>query len=261
MAGSAAEDSSEETIIILDDGIPDTPPERSDKVLSQPPENKPKIANGTIIPLQDVENVVINEVLALNTENDEETSPADTADLIDCAANNQMLYRAENCWGYINEQSQPLDLSLKPLYYCGSNSSDFNYVWLVNDNVNISKSDDDDVIFVTTYTNTTTTTTTTVQADSNSVQCTTIASSVSSPSPPKMVRRRRKKKVTVVPRRNPKRVAQMEKASVDLAMKLSMPKRIFGSRTKSSSDVMVRFIFLVSVFTAVSMRHYFANCH
>lgn len=218
MAGSAAEDSSEESIVIIDDGVPDNPPERSDKVFTQPAENKLKKANGTI------------ESYTLNV---------DGAFIRNGEKRDNNILKEGKC----DEQSQYLDLTLKPAFSRGNGSNDHNHLWSINTS---KSSDDDDVIFVTTYTSTTTTSNTTVQANS-SIQCTTTGSSISSPSPPKVVRRKRKKKVTVVPRRNPKRVAQMEKASVDLAMKLSMPRRLLSTRTKSNLDLMVCTFIAVTV--------------
>lgn len=247
MAGTATEDSSEEAVAVIDDGVPDSPPQRSDKVLTQPPENKLKTTNGIVSSedlVQEIEDVYVNEVFIKNTEDDGKTTPEETVVLIDDVATGNVcptkFHFKESCFGFNCHHLQPADITLKPLR-CDENSADnFKNVSVVGNDFQISKpSEDDDVIFVTSFINTTVTSTlTAVQADCG-VQCTS-TSSVSSSSSPRVVRRRRKRKMTVVPRRNPKRVAQMEKASVDLAMKLSMPKRIFGSRTKSSSDVMVR---------------------
>lgn len=91
--------------------------------------------------------------------------------------------------------------------------------------VKVPTDSDDDVVFVTMYNSAkTTSTTTTATSGITLPEDTTSTQS-------KVIRRRRRKKNGVVtPRRNPKRVAQMEKASVDLAMKLSLPPAIFNTK-------------------------------
>lgn len=243
MGGTAADNCTGETTITIDDEISNTVPEYSDKVLTQPPKNKCRKSNGSLFP-SDVEDVSIDfifkEVPKQSTERDtkvlaEEVIVIDD-DVKESSYENEPYLRTKTC-DYTGKQSNRLELKSE------NASNELNCVLLVNNNASTSKSsDDDDVIFVTTYTTITTTTTTTAVANSN-VNCSTTGSSISSPSPPKM-RRRRKKKMAVVPRRNPKRIAQMEKASVDLAMKLSVPKRIFGCRSKSATEVVVSSIFI-----------------
>lgn len=94
--------------------------------------------------------------------------------------------------------------------------------------------DADDVIFVTMYSKTAPTVTSTVTsaicgATGTSTAISAVAVS-SSGSKQVLVKRRRKKKTVVVPRRNPKRVTQLEKASLALAMQLSVPPSIFNAK-------------------------------
>lgn len=249
MGNSAADDSIEETAIIIDDEVSNTASEYSVKLSTQPSENEFKKPNGSLFPSKDVEkmciDLVVNEVSTQSTENGDEVLVQETIliddDVKEINCNERELHLGSKSWGCnTDEQLNPVDLSSQVKYFNTNAFNELNCVLLVSDNPSPSKSsEDDDVIFVTTYTATTTTTITTALANSNA-NCLTTSSSVSSPSPPK-ARRKRKKKVAVVPRRNPKRIAQMEKASVDLAMKLSIPKRIFGCRTKSSTEVTVSF--------------------
>lgn len=205
--------------------------------MTQPSENNFQKSNDGFYPLEDARKTCIdfatNTVTIQNIENSDEICVEETIVIEDdrrkenCNANE---LRLENkSWLPLNEQKKPLDTSRYSL--------NDNEVVLACDDVNTTKSSDDDVIFVTTYTATTTTTMTAALSDLRATSSTT-ASTVSSPSPPKL-RRKRKNKTPVIPRRNPRRVAQMEKASVQLAMKLSISKRIFGCRTKSSTEVVV----------------------
>lgn len=247
MSGTVADDSLGENTINLDGGISNTTLQRSDKVSAQPSENNLQKLNGIVVASEDghqnvrIKLIVGNAAAQSVTSDNDEMLLKETTEL-------QYVEKTNSSYNYISEDLlQPLDLSSKSST-CNTNGfNGTNYVLIACDNTNTLKSsDDDDVIFVTTYTSATTATTTVAVANSDA-QCSTSSSSVSSPSPPKVVRRRKKKKIAVVPRRNPKRVAQMEKASMDLAMKLSMPSRIFGCRTKSAAEVTVSFVFTLFV--------------
>lgn len=246
MGGRAADNCTGETTITIDDEISNTVPEYDDKVLTQPSKNNCKKSNGSLFP-SDVEHVrtdfVVKKVPKQSTKRDTKVIAEEVIviedDVKENNYENELHLRGTNS-DYTSKQANRPELNSEVKYFNTIAFNELNSL-LVNTNASPSKSsDDDDVIFVTTYTTTTTTTTTTAVANSN-VICSATSSSVSSPSPPKM-RRRRKKRVAVVPRRNPKRIAQMEKASVDLAMKLSVPKRIFGCRSKSSAEVVVSFL-------------------
>lgn len=104
-----------------------------------------------------------------------------------------------------------------------------------NDVIKVSSDSDEDVVFVTMYSKTATTTTSTYTASKIN----------ETPKKPKIIRRRRKKRNVVVPRRNPKRTAQLEKASVDLAMKLSVPNSIFNAKVLRNGYGSIQVIHLI----------------
>lgn len=93
---------------------------------------------------------------------------------------------------------------------------------------------DDDVIFVTMYSRTETTVTNTVTCAASRSNTSTVSATAVTSACGKVVKKRRKKKNLVVPRRNPKRVSQLEKASLALAMQLSVPPSIFNAKINRS---------------------------
>lgn len=234
MAGSATDDSSDEATIIFHNGILDNSPEHLDKVLTQPS----KKSNGSFTSSDACTEFAI-EAQSINSDNNHLLKESLTTIEDDLKRIHGVQYDSENtALNSINNHLHNLGLSSDVKCYTRNRFSGLNgFVLLVDDNTS-KTSDDEHHAFLPTYPTSTVTTSTSVLSNSINAHCST-SSSFSSPSPPKKIRRKRKNKMNVIPRRNPKRVAQMEKASVDLAMKLSMPKRLLGCRTKSSTDVMV----------------------